>query len=105
MLSGMDRDRFLQARSDRLRLEARRLEKHARIAVMLRDPKLSPSVVREGLKQIELWKANNLCSADYIESWSYLLAHPLLAAKALEDRSSESVKLRQNTPFAAFLRE
>lgn len=101
----MNRERFLQARAEKLLADARRLDKHARIAVMLRDPKLSPSVVREGLKQIELWKANKLCSSDYIESWSYLLAHPLLAAKALEDQSPKAVQLRQNSPFAALLRE
>jgi hypothetical protein len=105
MLSGMDRDRFLQARAERLRLEARRLEKHVRIAAMLRDPERSPSIVKEGLKQIDLWKANELCSSDYIESLSYLLARPLLAAKVLEEHSPRAAQLRRNTPFAALLGE
>ncbi len=72
---------------------------------MLRDPKLSPSVVKAGLKQVELWKARSLCSPDYIASWQYLLVHPLLAAKVLEDRSPKSVQLRQNSPFAALIRD
>lgn len=105
MLSGMDREHFLQARAEKLRQEARRLDKHARIAAMLRDPKLSPSVIKEGLKQVDLWKANKLCSADYIEAWSHLLAHPLRAAGVLEEQSPRAAQLRQNTPFAALLRE
>jgi hypothetical protein len=45
------------------------------------EAKLSPSVIREGLKQIELWKANKLCSADYIESWLVIPPRPSSARR------------------------
>ena len=89
----MDRKRFRQAREEKLRADASRMERHAHIAAMLRDPNLSAAVVSEGLKQIELWRAKKLCSQDYIESWAYLLAHPLLAADMLEDQSSQAALL------------
>lgn len=101
----MDRERFHQARSAKLQIDESRREKHARIAAMLRDPRQAPSVVKAGLKQVDLWRAHKLCSQDYIESWIYLLAHPLLAAKTLEDRAPKSVQLRQNSPFAALIRD
>lgn len=99
----MDRKRFRQAREEKLRADASRMVRHAHIAAMLRDPNLSDLVVSEGLKQVDLWRAHKLCSQDYIESWAYLLAHPILAADMLEDQSSQAVQLRQNTPFAALL--
>lgn len=99
----MDRKRFQHAREEKLRADASRMEKHAHIAAMLRDPKLSALVVSEGLKQVEIWRAQKICSPDYIESWSCLLAHPLLAADMLEDESTKAIQMRQNTPFAALL--
>jgi hypothetical protein len=62
-------------------------------------------VVEYAQTQVQKWRNQQLCSQDYIEAWEQLLADPLHAAAILEKRSPLGRRLRQNTPFAAYLRD
>lgn len=61
-------------------------------------------VVEYAREQVQKWRNHRLCSQDYIEAWEQLLDDPLRAAAVLEEHSPLGQRLRQNTPFAAFLR-
>lgn len=93
-----------QARLSQKKIEECRLSAHAKVALMLRSADESDLVIQSAREQIALWRAGRLCSPDFIESWECLLANSADAAAVLEDISPASVRLRQNSPFAAFLR-
>ena len=93
-----------QARLSHQKVEDSRLLAHAKVAKMLRSSTDMNIAIRSAEEQIAKWRVGQLCSPDFIESWEYLLAHPAEAAAVLENNSPLSVRLRQNSPFAAFLR-
>lgn len=85
-------------------IEHRRLSAHAKVAVKLRDKHARKEVISSARVQIAKWRESNLCSSDYIQSWEVLLKSPIKAANVLEDMDPISIRLRQNSPFSAFLR-
>lgn len=99
------RERQAIARQQQLAINEQRLQKHAMVARALRDPALAPAVIASAKKQISLWQEKQLCSLDYIDAWSNLLADPLKAALVLEDSSPFSIQMRQNAPFVSFIRQ
>lgn len=104
----MDSDLLIaraQARKAQEQHEARRKQAHAKVAVLLRGKRTGPVVVRYALKQIAKWRKEGLCSQDYINDWSELLRHPKRAADLLLEDSPKAMRLRQNTPFAAYLQK
>lgn len=93
-----------QVRLSHQKVEAGRLFAHAKVAKMLQSAEEAPLVIQSAREQIAKWRAGHLCSQDFIDSWERLLANPVEAAAVLEDSSPASARLRQNSPFAAFLR-
>jgi hypothetical protein len=69
---------------------------------MLRGDRCN-EVVEFARTQVKKWRDNRLCSHDYIEAWEQLLDDPLSAAAVLEKSSPLGQRLRQKTPFAAYL--
>jgi hypothetical protein len=104
----MDADRRRQmqlARAQQHAREEQRRVAHAGVAVLLRDATQAPAVVVYALEQIAKWECGRLCSRDYIEQWRALLAgSPEAIADLIEARSPLAERLRQNTPFARYLR-
>lgn len=94
-----------QARQAQNQREALRKQAHAKVAVLLRGKRTGPVVVRYALKQVAKWRNKHLCSQDYINDWSDLLRHPKQAADLLLEDSPKAKRLRQNTPFAAYLQK
>lgn len=93
----------LEARQAQQRHEHKRKLAHGRVAALLQDPSAAPKVVAYANDQVAKWQLLSLCSRDYIEDWQNLLRDPLAAAKLLLEDSPRAVRLRQNTPFAAYL--
>lgn len=92
------------ARQEKLALDERRREKHLPVACALRNPRQAAAIIAEASEQIRLWRSRQLCSADYIRAWEWLLKQPVEAANVLESRSLRSVQLRQDSPFVAAVR-
>ncbi|WP_460746471.1 hypothetical protein [Microvirgula curvata] len=92
-----------QARQAQREREAWRKQAHGKVAVLLRGKRTGPVVVCYALKQVAKWRNKGLCSRDYIDSWSALLRRPKEAAALLLEDSPRAVRLRQNSPFAAYL--
>jgi len=98
-------DRMQLARAQQREREEQRRLAHAGVAALLRDVRRAPAVVADALEQIAKWERGRLCSRDYIEQWRALLAgSPDAIADLLEARSPLAERLRQNTPFAGYLR-
>jgi hypothetical protein len=85
----------------------RRLDKHRPVARALRGGAATDAdeVITLAHEQIALWVNGRLCSQDYIDAWKELLKHPQRAVQILEERSSRSDALRQNSPFVASVRK
>lgn len=94
-----------QARQAQKQREALRKQAHAKVVVLLRGRRTGPVVVRYALKQVAKWRKNHLCSQDYINDWSDLLRRPKQAADLLLEDSQKAMRLRQNSPFAAYLQK
>lgn len=77
---------------------------HKHVALLLRDRRQSAAVVAYAKAEVQKWRAGHLCSESYIKAWSQLLVEPERAADVLESDSPSAVSMRQNTPFAAYLR-
>lgn len=103
MKLSVDRSR-LQARLLQKQVDERRRARHLAVAEMLRDKEFSSKIVTYARMQVGKWRINHLCSDDYIKEWSALLSDPERAAQVLESDSPRAVSLRQNSPFAAYLR-
>lgn len=93
----------LQARQEQKSREEKRKLAHARVAGVLRSASDRQPVLAYALEQVAKWRNQGLCSRDYIEEWEGLLARPDQAASVLVEDSPRAVRLRQNTPFAAYL--
>jgi len=94
----------LNARRHQGEVNERRRQMLAPVAVALRNPVQAPSVIAAAHRQVSLWRNGKLCSGDYIRAWEDLLQHPERAAAVLEDQSPKAAQLRQNSPFAEFIR-
>ncbi|WP_158898423.1 hypothetical protein [Burkholderia sp. L27(2015)] len=93
------------ARAQQREREEQRHLAHAGVAALLRDATRAPAVIAYALEQVAKWERGRLCSRDYIEQWHALLAgSPEAIADLLEARSPLAERLRQNTPFASYLR-
>lgn len=89
-----------------LDVNEQRLVKHRPVARALRSHSpVAEEVIALAQIQIERWKENSLCSADYISAWESLLLDPDKAASILEERTSRAAALRQNSPFVASVRK
>ena len=93
-----------KARVDQHEIELARMEAHANVVRLLKDSLLATKVIDEARKQIELWRENNLCSADFIQAWEELLANLEKAIVVLTEMSPLSIRLRQNSPFSKNLK-
>ena len=96
-------DPRVQARIQQANREEERLKRHLPVAAILRGVQRD-EVVRYAKSEVQRWRQQSLCSQDYVDSWEQLLSEPLRAAAVLEERSPFARRLRQNTPFAAYLR-
>lgn len=85
-------------------IEINRLSAHAQVAVKLRDKHARKEVISSARDQIAKWRKSRLCSSDFIQAWEVLLESPVKAANVLEKMDPISIRLRQNSPFSAFLR-
>lgn len=91
------------ARLQQAMVERDRLIRHQRIAMdllTLPAPKVAAMVGR-ARATVERWRAEGLCSADYIERWSDLLAMPPkeLAQAMVAEADEWGPALRQNSPW------
>lgn len=93
----------LEARQEQQAREQQRKLAHARVAALLSSDADAPAVVAYAKQQVSKWRLQSLCSADYIDAWSALLRQPKQAAQMLAEDSPRAVRLRQNSPFAAYL--
>lgn len=100
----MDNDPRQLARLQQAKIEESRFAEHQPVAAMLRGDRCN-EVVEYARMQVQKWRDHRLCSHDYIEAWEQLLDDPLGAAAVLEERSPLGQRLRQNTPFAAYVRD
>ncbi len=92
------------ARLSQSNVEKSRLDAHALVATQLRDEHARKDIIISAKAQINKWRASRLCSDDFIKEWESLLESPIKAANVLENMDSVSIRLRQNSPFCAFLR-
>lgn len=97
-------DQYHKARLVQHDIELKRLHAHAVVARMLKDANTSQEIISNAKDQIRKWRDNNLCSIDFIQEWEGLLTNPLKAAEVLEDMNPHSIRLRQNSPFSAYLK-
>jgi hypothetical protein len=103
----MDDQRHLQARArqEQQALNARRRVKLRAVAIALRDPDQAPIVIAEARECVNLWREQQLCSRDYIDTWDNLLNDPAAATDVLDEQSPWADQLRQNSPFVAVVRK
>lgn len=91
------------ARADQERVEFERLQRHAALAVELlsSDPEQQKALIDKARARVQRWRANDLCSEDYIGRWEAMLAKPvpILAKEMVSDCDGWGRSLRQNTPF------
>jgi prevent-host-death family protein len=92
------------ARAQQSQVELDRLQRHANLAVTLltTSPEKQALLINEAKARVARWRANSLCSEDYIVRWNDLLALPVkeLAKEIVGDCAGWGKALRQNTPFS-----
>lgn len=91
------------ARADQALLEKDRLIRHQRQAIelLLMSPEQCEDLIVQARLQVDRWRRERLCSADYIERWEQLLALPVteLARAMGSDTLEWGNALRQNSPW------
>jgi PHD/YefM family antitoxin component YafN of YafNO toxin-antitoxin module len=91
------------ARAQQDLVERDRLIKHQQLAIdLLTQPASERSaLIRRARAVVDQWRARGLCSVDYIDRWSRLLALPPreLAQALASDADGWGTALRQNSPF------
>jgi hypothetical protein len=91
------------ARAQQDIVERDRLIKHQQLAIdLLAQPVAKRNaLIRSARGVVERWRARGLCSADYIDRWTRLLALPPreLAQAITGDADGCGTALRQNSPF------
>lgn len=83
--------------------EMKRKQNHEGVAVLLEGKRTQAAVIRYAQKQVKKWKRHRLCSQDFIQDWTELLQSPHRAAALLRDDTPFAIRMRQNSPFAAYL--
>jgi PHD/YefM family antitoxin component YafN of YafNO toxin-antitoxin module len=91
------------ARLNQTLVERDRLIRHQKIAIdLLTLPRADSSkLVKRARFMVERWRAEGLCSADYIRRWSDILRMPVkfMAAAIVSDQGGWGNALRQNSPW------
>jgi hypothetical protein len=91
------------ARLNQALVERDRLIRHQQIAIDLLTLPAAESrqLIKQAKAMVARWREAQLCSADYIERWSGLLALPLkeLASAMVGDLDGWGSALRQNSPW------
>lgn len=91
------------ARAQQDIVEKDRLIKHQQIAIDLLTQPVAKrnALIRSARAVVEQWRARGLCSADYVDRWTRLLALPPreLAKAITGDARGWGTALRQNSPF------
>ena len=91
------------ARANQELVEFERLQRHAELAVQLLclDSDQQMALINKAKARVQRWRANDLCSEDYISRWEAMLAKPvaILAKEMVSDCDGWGRALRQNTPF------
>ena len=91
------------ARAQQDIVERDRLIKHQQLAIeLLTQPAAKrQALIRNARAVVEQWRTRGLCSADYIDRWTRLLALPPreLAQAITGDAEGWGTALRQNSPF------
>ena len=91
------------ARLNQALVERDRLIRHQKIAIdLLTLPRPdSLRLVKRARSMVERWRAEGLCSADYIQRWSDILRLPVksMAAAIVSDLDGWGNALRQNSPW------
>lgn len=99
----MDLEQRRLARDQQEQVEVDRLRRHADLAAVLLtlDPDTREAIIGEAKASVVRWRANSLCSEDYISRWEAILALPVeqLAEAIVSDCRGWGRALRQNTPF------
>ena len=93
------------ARQEQANRENQRKVAHGKVVCLLNGKKTRHVVINSAMKQVSKWKRLQLCSLDYIQAWEGLLKKPSSVAKVLKADTAEARRLRQNTPFAAYLQK
>jgi len=100
-----DRDLLLlrcQARAEQLEVVLRRLERHRAIAQkLLEGPnEAALDLMAEARAMVALWRAERICSLDYIEQWNTVLGQSAAAvAAAITTDEPSWDAMRQCSPF------
>jgi uncharacterized membrane protein len=91
------------ARAKQAVIEKDRLIRHQRIAfdIATLAPRQRDRMIKDAQEMVERWRAERLCSADYIERWESILnMKPLeMAAAMVSDVDGWGTALRQNSPW------
>lgn len=94
------------ARLNQALVERDRLIRHQHIALQLLT---LPAPARQALldqarTMVGRWRTEQLCSSDYIDRWTHLLALPVpeLAQAMVSDMEGWGTALRQNSPWAGW---
>jgi len=79
---------------------------HQKIYDLLKSSDRAEEINQKALERMNLWKEKQLCSDEYISDWKAMLSNlDQFKKMALDDPSDNAVALRQNSPFAAFMKE
>lgn len=79
----------------------KRRERHLRLAVRIAtDEAAAADLAAKARQRVDLWRRNELCSSQYIEGWSEVLASPRqeIAKKMISFGDREDAMF-QNSPF------
>jgi len=91
------------ARANQALIEKDRLNRHHRIALdLLTMPAAErDQLIGNALTVVDRWKKERLCSTDYIQRWTQILAlEPAeMAAAMISDMDGWGPSLRQNSPW------
>lgn len=91
------------ARAAQQQRELQRLMRHQQwgIELLCATPSVQKQHVQAARQVVERWRADQLCSADYIERWQQWLALPVtqLAQQMCGDAQGWGSAMRQNSPF------
>ena len=94
------------ARMGKHETDARLIELHRKAVVALQDQHDGERVRKLALQRVEKWNKEQLCNPRYVSAWRNILNLP--AAKMYEAilmSDSDSISLRQNSPFGFLLHE
>lgn len=91
-----------QARAEQVEVVLRRLERHRAIAQnLLEGPsEITLNLMTQARAMVALWRAERICSLDYIEQWDSVLGQSAVAiAAGITTESASWDAMRQCSPF------